>query len=126
MTTFHKTEESKPKSKKLWQKVKAIEEKKKGGSGPSGASGSASGASGPSGSGASGAESTPSQDAIARLASMENVIYGQVNAARKKELRDQKEKAKLTNMVNKLSAELAEARKPKDPVSLIKKSTYVN
>merc|ERR1712185_826888 len=37
------------------------------------------------------------------------------------ELRDQKEKAKLTNMVNKLSAELAEARKPKDPVSLIKK-----
>ena len=85
------------------------------------AHGSASGASGPSGSGASGAESTPSQDAIARLASMENVIYGQVNAARKKELRDQKEKAKLTNMVNKLSAELAEARKPKDPVSLIKK-----
>merc|ERR1712072_1196203 len=84
-------------------------------------SGSASGASGPSGSGASGAESTPSQDAIARLASMENVIYGQVNAARKKELKDQKEKAKLTNMVNKLSAELAEARKPKDLVSLIKK-----
>ena len=52
---------------------------------------------------------------------MENVIYGQVNAARKKELRDEKEKARLNKMVNKLSAELAEARKPKDPVAMIRK-----
>merc|ERR1712146_630300 len=109
---------SSSKKKALWKRVKAIEEKKA-------ASGPAAGASGGAGkkdasSGGSGA-SGPSQDTIARLASMENVIYGQVNAARKKELQVEKDKERLNKMVKKLSAELAEARKPKDPVALIKK-----
>merc|ERR1711871_304177 len=80
MTTFHKSGEASKKKKALWQKVKAIEEKKAAASsGPSGASGSAAtpdasgssgcgGSSGCSGSsGASGAGSGPSEDTIARL-----------------------------------------------------------
>ena len=41
MTTFHKSGEASKKKKALWQKVKAIEEKKAAASGPSGASGTA-------------------------------------------------------------------------------------
>jgi hypothetical protein len=114
-TVFHGS--AKQKKNALWEKIKEMEEKKKAGpiedatSGASGAAGTSSGASGAKG----------GKDKISRLASMENVIYGQVNAARKKEIRDEKIKSAMMKKINKLEAELNAARKPKDPVSAVRK-----
>merc|ERR1711871_947624 len=114
-TSFHKMGEKKKKA--LWEKVKDVEERKEGSAaGSSGASGP-SGSSGPEGK----KKRKPAVDEIARLASMENVIYGQVNAARKKEIRDEKMKKKLMKKISHLEAELLAAKQPKDPVSMIKK-----
>merc|ERR1711871_1046499 len=116
-TVFHAG--SKQKKNALWEKIKEMEEKKKAGPTEEG-SDAASGESGASGvSGESGADG--GKDKISRLASVENVIYGQVNAARKKEVKDEKIKSALLKKINKLEAELSAARKPKDPVSAVRK-----
>ena len=116
-TVFHGS--SKQKKNALWEKIKEMEEKKKAGPTEEGSDPASSGSGASGVSGESGADG--GKDKISRLASMENVIYGQVNAARKKEIKDEKIKSALLKKINKLEAELSAARKPKDPVSAVRK-----
>ena len=118
-TTFHGGASSG--KNPLWKKVKEIEGKKSGESGPSSdESAIAKSESGAAGAPSGGKGMKESADQIARLASMENVIYGQVHVARKKEIRDEKIKKILIQKINKLEAELNAAQTPKDPVSAMR------